>query len=70
MNRYGNRPKWPLHKLKVGESLVIPWLVDEHGVRRPSQKVLHVMVWRVSTRTGFRFTRAGDHPGLRVTRVA
>jgi hypothetical protein len=70
MARTGRPRKWPLDRLKVGESLILPWLNDAKGQRRLNQKVLHVMVWRAARRTGFRLLWAGDHPGLRVTRIA
>ncbi len=70
MNPTGsNEPKYPVGKLAVGESLVIPWKVDAQG-RRTDQKVLHVTIWRYAKKAGIRVWLKGEHAGLRVTRTA
>lgn len=68
--KLGGRPRrYDLSGFRLGQSIMLPWLVDFNGTRRVRQDALHQAVRREGQRLGQKFSRIGRPIGLLVTRV-
>lgn len=66
----GGRPRrYDLSGFRVGQSMTIPWRVDERGDRLDDQEAIHQAVRREGRRMGQEFARSSTPLGLVVTRV-
>lgn len=67
----GGRPrKYDLGGFGIGQAQIIPWRVDEAGLRAKNQDAIYAAVRREEKRLGQRFARVSKPTGLLVTRVA
>lgn len=65
----GQPRKYPIGNLLPLESVVLPWLEDDHGRKRKCQKALTSCVYQEMKRYGKRFNMLGTPAGLKVTRL-
>lgn len=61
--------KYPLGKLAVGQSILIPWAIDASGGISKDQDVIHAAIRQEQRLYRKVFVRAAEIAGLRVTRV-
>lgn len=66
----GGRPrKYPVQLLAVGEYMIIPWGVDDRGVRLPDQGRIYCAVRQEARRYAKRFECKPVAAGVHVRRV-
>jgi hypothetical protein len=66
--RVGRPRKYPINDLAVGQSIILPWCVDNRGVRT-DQKSMHVAIHQEERKFQKKFRTQGSPAGLVVTRI-
>lgn len=61
--------RYPIRDLRVGDSVLIPWVEDGAGEVAKDQDRIHAALRQEQRRRGVTFERRAEPAGLRVKRV-
>lgn len=65
----GRPRKYPIHILGIGDSILLPWLLDPKGSRSTHQQPIHDAIKQEQRRFGKKFKKEYQVYGVLVTRV-
>lgn len=65
----GRPRKYPIQSLKVGESVLLPWLAGQRPNWEANQQPMHNSIYQEQRRFNKKFRKEGSAKGLFVTRI-